>query len=258
MVEVCGVSPFQPFGVGLLVGVAEEEELELGRAADAQPALGRPFELAPQDLSGRHLDRHAGLVGEVADDQGRPLEPRDAPRRGVVGAAHEVAVAGVPVGEAVTGQGVHVDVDREEVVARLDPVVGHVRGEEVSRDPLADRAPVHVGERHHDSVDGSVGDPSSMSWRPGMRHVDRHRWRRPARRYAGPVKFLQHGQDQTRDPAHRRLHLRGGRPVGRLGAPRRRPARVLLRAGGCGRRPAAAAPPAEHAPRRTRRRAPTR
>ena len=80
------------------------------------------------------------------------------PGGGVIRAAHEVAVTGVPVGEAVTRQGVHIDVHGQQVVARLYPMVGHMRGEEVSRHPLSHRTPVHVGERHHDGVDGSVGD----------------------------------------------------------------------------------------------------
>ena len=60
-----------PLGVGLLVGLLEEEELELGGAADAQAALGRPLQLPAQDPAGRHLDRRPVLVGQVADDEGR-------------------------------------------------------------------------------------------------------------------------------------------------------------------------------------------
>ena len=41
-----------PLGAGLLVGVEEEEELELGGAAHAQPALGGPLQLAAQDPTG--------------------------------------------------------------------------------------------------------------------------------------------------------------------------------------------------------------
>ena len=137
-----------PLGVGLLEGLLEEEELELGRAAHPQAALGRPLQLAAQDLAGRHLDRRPVLVGQVADDEGGAFEPRDQAGRGVVGPADEVAVAGVPVREAVARERVHVDVHRQEVVARLDPVLGHVRPEEVRRHPLPHGPPVHVGERH--------------------------------------------------------------------------------------------------------------
>ena len=158
-----------PLGVGLLEGVLEEEELELGRAADPEPALGRPRQLTAQDLARRHLDRHPVLVGQVADDEGRAFEPRDQAGRGVVGPADEVAVAGVPVREAVAGQRVHIDVHRQEVVARFYAVLGDVRPEEVRRHPLPDGPPVHVGERQHDGVDRPVGDGgidelTSWSW----------------------------------------------------------------------------------------------
>ena len=43
---------------------------------------------------------------------------------------HDIAVARVPVGEPVPGERVHVDVDRQQVVAGLDAVFGHVLGEE--------------------------------------------------------------------------------------------------------------------------------
>ena len=42
---------------------------------------------------------------------------------------------------------------------------------------------------------------------------------RPARRYAGPVKFAPaRVRELAGDPAHRRLHLRGRRPLGRRGS----------------------------------------
>ena len=145
-------------GVRLLVGLLEEEELELGGAADPQAALGRPLQLPSQNPSGRHLDRRPVLVGQVADDEGRAGLPGDQPGGVVVGMAHEVAVAGVPVGEAVAGQRVHVDVDGQQVVARLHAVLGRVGREEVRRHPLAHRATVHVGEGQHDGVDRPVGD----------------------------------------------------------------------------------------------------
>ena len=46
------------------------------------------------------------------------------------GTRHHVAVAAVPVGEAVAGQGFHVDVEGQEVVAGLDPVLQDVLEEE--------------------------------------------------------------------------------------------------------------------------------
>ena len=71
------------------------------------------------------------------------------------GSSRSVAMSGtatmspyplVPVGEAVAGERLHVDVDGEEVVARLDAVLEDVVEEEAARDPLADRPSLHVGK----------------------------------------------------------------------------------------------------------------
>src|ERR1700722_7750607 len=104
MVEVCGVSPFHP-----LASASSKESLNrknsssvalhtrkprsaarsswrrgiwrgetsTGAPAATQTPPGRPSPSAPQDLAGRDLDRRPLLVGEVADDERRPLEPGD-------------------------------------------------------------------------------------------------------------------------------------------------------------------------------------
>ena len=146
-------------GGGLLVRVSEQEEFELGGDVDQEAALCGAVELVAQHLAWRHLDRLACLVAEVGDDERRPRQPRDPHRRLVVRPADHVAVAGVPVGEPVSGHWRHVDVDGQQVLARLNPVVGHVGGEEVRGHPLAHRSSVHVGERNDDRVDGAVRDP---------------------------------------------------------------------------------------------------
>ena len=70
----------------------------------------------------------------------------------------EVAVAGLPVGELVPGERVHVDVAGQQVVAGLDAVLGDVLEEEGPRDPLADRSPLQVREGDDDGVDVAGAD----------------------------------------------------------------------------------------------------
>ena len=142
----------------LLEGVQEQEELELGGAPHGEPALVGPLDLSLQDASGRHLDRAAGGIEQVADDEGRAVQPRQDAGRREVGGGDQVAVAGVPVREPVPGQRVHVDVDREQVVAHLDPVFAGVVEKERAGDPLADRSALDVGEGEDDRVDRAVDD----------------------------------------------------------------------------------------------------
>ena len=107
------------------------------------------------------------VVDQVADHHGAAGQPGQQPGGVVVGVHHHVAVALVPVGEAVAREGRHDDVDRQQVVAGLNPVCGHVFGEELGRHPLADWATVHVGEGDHDGVDGPVGDASGQQFESG-------------------------------------------------------------------------------------------
>ena len=124
------------------------------------------------------------LVDEIAHHERGRLEPGDAPDRGEVGPQREVAVAEVPVREAVAGQRRHVGVDREEVVAGvqlalappqlLEPVVpGHA---------LAKEPALQVGEHHEDGVDAPHLDLVGELVRPNHprhRHPVEHRWDPP-------------------------------------------------------------------------------
>ena len=66
----------------------------------------------------------------VGQAQRRALLPRHRPQRVEVGRHHEVAVAALPRGHRVAVDGVHLDVDREQVVAALGAVVDHLVEEE--------------------------------------------------------------------------------------------------------------------------------
>ena len=80
---------------------------------------------------------------------------------------HDIPVARVPVGEPVSGERVHVHVDRQQVVAGFDAVFGHVLGEEGGGDPFSHRSSVHVGKGEHDGIDGAVGDPRGDEFKSG-------------------------------------------------------------------------------------------
>src|SRR5262249_41772134 len=67
--------------VRVLVGVAEEHELELGGHEDAiAPGVGA-LHLPAEDAAGRLLDRPPVLLLEIAENERRLLQPRDAAER---------------------------------------------------------------------------------------------------------------------------------------------------------------------------------
>ncbi len=138
----------------LPVGVEEEVELELGRGAHVVPSLRSPLDLTTEHASRRDLDRLSLHGQEIAEDDGTSRLPWQSSDGGGVDHRPEVAVATLPVGEAVAGEWLHVDVTGEQVVADLDAVGGHVVEEEPTGDPLADRAPLEVGEGDDDRVEG--------------------------------------------------------------------------------------------------------
>ena len=151
----------------LVVAGVVGEQLELGTDHDHQIALGGPLDLVLQDLAGRHRDGGVVRVVEhVGEHQRRALEPRRDAQGREVGSAPEVAVAGLPVGEPVALDHVHVDVDGQEVVARFDALTAGGRAvrpedvveEEPTGHPLAHQPALEVGEGDDDGVDGAVVD----------------------------------------------------------------------------------------------------
>src|SRR3989442_1347700 len=86
----------------LRVAVLEEVELQLGAEHGQVAALERPLDLAFQDLPRRFDDGLSVLPGNVANDEGRPVEPRDPPERLDVGNEVKVTVPLLPVRHRVT------------------------------------------------------------------------------------------------------------------------------------------------------------
>ena len=72
----------------------------------------------------------------------------------------EVAVAAIPARDLVAGNGIHLHLEREQVVAALDPVVGDVSvAEEAALKPLAHQPALHVRERDDDVSIEPSADP---------------------------------------------------------------------------------------------------
>ena len=91
---------------------------------------------------------------DVAEHERRRLEPRDPPQRAQVGLDGEVAVSLLPARDLVPRHRVHLHLEREQVVAALDGVLGlHLLDEELTVQALAHQPPLHVGEGDDDRVD---------------------------------------------------------------------------------------------------------
>ena len=143
---------------GLLVGVVEDDELQLGAGERHQALLGGPRGLRPQDLP-RALGHRGVLVvepGQVAHHHRGAGQPRHRVHRVQVEDELHVAVAALPRADGVAVDGVHVDVDGEQVVAPLGAVLEHRVEEELRMDPLALQPSLHVREGDHDGVDVAV------------------------------------------------------------------------------------------------------
>ena len=137
----------------LLVGVAEDDELELGAREGLQPALGQALQLRAQDLARGGHDRRAVGPVQVGEAERGALVPRHQPQRLEVRLHLEVAVAALPRGHRVAVDGVHLDVDGQQVVAGLGAVLEHVVQEVGRGQPFALQAALHVGQREQDGVD---------------------------------------------------------------------------------------------------------
>jgi hypothetical protein len=90
----------------------------------------------------------------VAEDERRRLEPRDPPERREVGPELEIAVPLLPARDLVARDGLHLHVEREQVVAALDLVPGaDLLDEVLAVEPFSHQATLHVGEGDDDRVD---------------------------------------------------------------------------------------------------------
>ncbi len=129
----------------------------------ASPPGREPVELPAQD-GARRLD-HGTTVGptrtpprQIGHHQGGAGQPGQQSQGAEIGRHDHIAVAGLPAGDGVPVDGVHVHVDGKQVVATFGAVGGDVLDEQPGRHPFAGEAALHVGERDDDGVDLTVGD----------------------------------------------------------------------------------------------------
>ena len=80
----------------LLVGVLEEDELELSSDEGAHSGIGESVELATQNLTRRRDDVGAVLPERIAQDPDGAWLPGHSMQGGEVRPHDEIAVAGVP------------------------------------------------------------------------------------------------------------------------------------------------------------------
>ena len=140
--------------VGLGVGLLQQVELELRAEHRRQPQRLCAFDLRAQHLARRRRHRRAVVPADIAEDERRRLEPGDPPQRREVRLEGEVAVASLPARELVAGDGIHLHLEREQVVAALDRMAGaDLLDEELAVQPLPHEPALHVRERDDDGVD---------------------------------------------------------------------------------------------------------
>jgi hypothetical protein len=141
-----------------LVAVAEDDELELGPGERAPTAFRQPRELPAQDLPWRGEHLAAVKPREIGDANGGAVLPGDDPQRVEIGLHQEVAVTALPRGHRKPGDGRHVDVDGEQVVAALRAVLSNVIDEVLGDEALSHQTPLHVRDREKNGVDGTARD----------------------------------------------------------------------------------------------------
>jgi hypothetical protein len=96
---------------------------------------------------------------QIALDHRRRRQVGEQPDGALVEDELHVAVPALPRGDRVATHGVHLDVDREQVVAALRAVFYDVIGEVATVQPLALEPALHVGEADDDRVDLTGVDP---------------------------------------------------------------------------------------------------
>ena len=125
-----------------------------------KPSAGGPLDLRLQHLARRRL-RRASRRATATSQSTSAVASSHGIRRSVArsGREREVAVALLPARDLVAGDRVHLHVEREQVVAALDGVLGlDLLDEELAVEPLSHEPALHVGERDDDRVDRAVLD----------------------------------------------------------------------------------------------------
>ena len=144
------------------VGIAriEHDELQLGAGQCGEPSFGGGAHLPGQDAPRRSSDVGAVRPAEIALDHGRSRQVRKEPDGLQVQYEQHVPVPALPRRRGVAGDGVHIDVHRQQVAAPFGAAIERVIDEIGGMHPFALQAALHVGACHDDRVDLALGDPS--------------------------------------------------------------------------------------------------
>ncbi len=145
--------------MGVVVGLLEQEELDLAAALGDVPGRLRGVRLALKDPPRRDLHGSARVhVDEVDDHQRRAVEPWQVADRRLVDDAAHVAIALVVARPAEPGEWRVVEVAGDQVVTVLGALGKDRVDEEFTVRALADHPPVVVGEHGEHGVDGTALD----------------------------------------------------------------------------------------------------
>ena len=135
------------------------------RGVGGPAALGQAVELTCAGSGAARRRRASRRATRGRPGRGRSRVPARRSQRRDVRPDFEVAVAGRPRGHRVALDGVHLDVDGQQVVAGLGAVRDHVLDEVPADEPLALDPALHVGEprRTVSTVPLSTASRSSSS-----------------------------------------------------------------------------------------------
>ena len=161
----------------LLVGLAQEVELEL-RARHRREAERRcPLHLRLQHLPRRRLNRRAVVPVDVAEDERGRLEPRNPPQRAEIRLRSRSRRSRAPSSRSRSPGSGPSPCRARGGSCSLRPgcSVGHLLAEELRVEPLSHEPALHVGERDDDRVDRARLDL-------GLQLVERQHARDPSGR----------------------------------------------------------------------------
>ena len=97
-------------------------------------------------------------IHQIANHQRGSFQPTGAAQRAQVGRHVKIAVAACPVGQPITGHGLHLHVDGEQVVAAVCAVTCGSLQKELGVESLAHLPSVEVGEAEQHRVDLPILD----------------------------------------------------------------------------------------------------
>ena len=99
------------------------------------------------------------LIVHIAEDDRRLLQPARLPQRFQIGREMEIAVATLPIGEAITGDGLHLHVGGQEIIAGVRALSRGLGDKVLGVQSLAQQPAIMIAEGEDHRVDLVGGDP---------------------------------------------------------------------------------------------------